>query len=150
MLDKKLDTELAMAPQLPLVAADGLRVDQVLTNLIDNAIKFTPDGGKIRIAVELSNQKGGTDGETPLEPKESGNYVRVMVGDNGEGIKDGEKRYVFDKFYQARAGKGRNTKGSGLGLSISKGIVEAHGGSIWFTSVPGEGTSFYFTLPIEG
>jgi len=72
------------------------------------------------------------------------------VGDNGEGIGEEEKKYIFDKFYQARTSTGRNTKGSGLGLSISKRIVEAHGGSIWFISRTGEGTSFYFTLPVGG
>jgi two-component system sensor histidine kinase VicK len=73
-----------------------------------------------------------------------------MVRDNGDGIKEEEKKYIFDKFYQAKGVRGKNPRGSGLGLSISRGIVEAHGGSIWFTSTVGEGTSFYFTLPVEG
>jgi signal transduction histidine kinase len=150
LLDKKINTEVAMAPDLPLVVADGVRIDQVLTNLIDNAIKFTPDGGKIQIGAEVSNNRGRDDGKPARGAKGSETFVRVMVGDNGAGIEEEEKRYIFDKFYQAKAGKGRSTKGSGLGLSISKGIVEAHGGNIWFTSTTGEGTSFYFTLPVEG
>lgn len=150
LLEKKIDTEVAMAPHLPLVVVDGLRIDQVLTNLIDNAIKFTPHGGKIRIAAEVSDDRGGEEGKYARGAKAKERFVRVMVSDNGEGIGDEEKRYIFDKFYQARAGKGKKFKGSGLGLSISKRIVEAHGGSIWFTSNTGQGTSFYFTLPVEG
>lgn len=150
LLEKKIATEVAVAPHVPPVAADGLRVDQVLTNLIDNAIKFTPDGGKIRIAVEVSNDRGGEGGMRGRGVRGAGRFVRVAVCDNGEGIGDEEKRYIFDKFYQARSGKGTSRKGSGLGLSISKRIVEAHGGSIWFISTVGEGTSFYFTLPVEG
>lgn len=150
LLEKKIETEVAIAPHLPPVPADGLRVDQVLTNLIDNAIKFTPDGGKIRVAVDVSNDRGGGDGRPLGGGKGREKFVRVMVGDNGEGIGEEEKKYIFDKFYQARTSTGRNTKGSGLGLSISKRIVEAHGGSIWFISRTGEGTSFYFTLPVGG
>lgn len=150
LLEKKIDTEVAMAPHLPLVVVDGLRIDQVLTNLIDNAIKFTPHGGKIRIAAEVSEDRGGEEGKHARGAKAKERFVRVMVSDNGEGIGDEEKRYIFDKFYQARAGKGKKFKGSGLGLSISKRIVEAHGGSIWFISNTGQGTSFYFTLPVEG
>jgi two-component system phosphate regulon sensor histidine kinase PhoR len=150
LLDKKINTELTMAPHLPRVLADGLRIDQVLTNLMDNAIKFTPDGGRIRITVDVSNNNQGEGGKAARGPHGNEGFVRVMVGDNGEGIGEEEQRYIFEKFYQARTVKGKNTRGTGLGLSISKGIVEAHGGDIWFTSVRGEGTSFYFTLPVGG
>jgi signal transduction histidine kinase len=149
-LEKKIDTAVAFARELPKVVADGPRVDQVLTNLMDNAIKFAPEGGKITIAAELSDGAGRGDGRPGRGVRGKERFVRVMVSDNGEGIGDEEKRYIFDKFYQARAVKGKSARGSGLGLSISKSIVEAHGGRIWFTSRKGEGTSFYFTLPMEG
>jgi len=149
LLDKKIEAEVDIAPQIPRVVADGVRVDQVLTNLMDNAIKFTANGGRIQIGVEVSDDRGAEEGKHVRGARGKQRFVRVMVSDNGEGIGDDEKRYVFDKFYQARAGKGSNTKGSGLGLSISKRIVEAHGGSIWFTSAAGKGSSFYFTLPAE-
>jgi len=149
LVDKKIKTDVVVAPDLPMVAADGIRVDQVLTNLIDNAIKFTPEGGEIGIVAEVSNEKGVDGAVHGGEMKSRGKFVRVMVRDNGEGIGEEEKRYIFDKFYQARSGKGKGRKGSGLGLSISKRIVEAHGGSIWFTSAAGQGTSFYFTLPVQ-
>ena len=148
LLDKKIDTEVAIVSQLPQVVADGLRVDQVLTNLIDNAIKFTPRGGKITIAAELSDRRGGDGVKHARGAKGNETFVRVMVSDTGEGIGEEEKRYVFDKFFQAKTDQRKSAKGTGLGLSISKGIVEAHGGSIWFTSTRGKGTSFYFTLPV--
>ena len=152
LADKKIETELAIGPHVPLVVADGVRIDQVLMNLLDNAIKFTPEGGRIVIGANVANGRGETEGRQSRVTSGKGRFVRVMVRDNGEGIDDEDKRYVFDKFYQAKAqaGKARSAKGSGLGLSISKGIVEAHGGIIWFTSTKGEGTSFYFTLPAEG
>jgi signal transduction histidine kinase len=150
LLDKRINTEVTIASDLPPVLADGLRVDQVLTNLIDNAIKFTPEGGEIRIAAEIAGGRGEDEGKHGRGSQENGRFVKVAVCDNGQGIGDEEKRYIFEKFYQAKAGKGKNAEGSGLGLSISKGIVEAHGGSIWFTSARGEGTSFFFTLPVEG
>ncbi len=149
LLDKRIETEVAISPHLPVVMADGIRVDQVLTNLIDNAIKFTPTGGKVCIIADISDGKGGEDEKHSRSSKNREKFVRVTVYDNGEGIKDDEKKYIFDKFYQAKAGKRGKAKGSGLGLSISKRIIEAHGGSIWFTSATGEGTYFYFTLPTE-
>ena len=152
LADKKIETKLAIGPHVPLVVADGVRIDQVLMNLLDNAIKFTPEGGRIVIGANVANGRGETEGRQSRVTSGKGRFVRIMVRDNGEGIDDEDKRYVFDKFYQAKpqAGKARSAKGSGLGLSISKGIVEAHGGIIWFTSTKGEGTSFYFTLPAEG
>jgi two-component system sensor histidine kinase GlrK len=150
LLDKKIDAEVALTSHVPMVPADGLRIDQVLTNLIDNAIKFTPDGGKISIAVDVSNYRGEGNGRPGWVARGGERFVRIMVRDNGDGIKEEEKKYIFDKFYQAKGVRGKNPRGSGLGLSISRGIVEAHGGSIWFTSTVGEGTSFYFTLPVEG
>ncbi len=149
LFDKKIEAELAISPHLPRVLADGVRVDQVLTNLIDNAIKFTPSGGKICIIADLAGDKAGEDGKHSRGSRDKQKYVRVTVWDNGEGIGDEEKRYVFDKFYQARTNKGGKAKGSGLGLSITKRIVEAHGGNIWFTSTTGEGSYFHFTLPTE-
>ena len=148
--DKKIETELAIGPHLPLVVADVVRIDQVLTNLLDNAIKFTPEGGRIVTGADVANGREGTEGRESRVTRGKERFVRVMVCDNGGGIDDEDKRYVFDKFYQAKADKAKSSKGSGLGLSISKGIVETHGGIIWFTSTKGEGTSFYFTLPAEG
>jgi signal transduction histidine kinase/DNA-binding response OmpR family regulator len=114
--------------ELPSVASDRERVLQVFANLIGNAIKFTPRGGEIRILSSL----------------ESGE-VRFTVADTGPGIPAEHLDHVFDRYWQA---KSTAKLGAGLGLSIAKGIVEAHGGRIWVESSPGSGAEFNFTLPL--
>ena len=113
---------------LPLVVADGARVVQALGNLLRNAIKFTPNGGRIVIAVK---------------PGESG--VVFSVRDSGAGIPVASQARVFDRYWQSSDGS--RTRGTGLGLSITKGIVEAHGGTIWLHSTPGQGSTFSFSVP---
>lgn len=113
---------------LPPVLCDSARVLQVLSNLIGNAIKFTPAGGKICIRCEALD-----DG------------VRFSISDTGNGISAEELPHIFGRFWQANAG---DRRGIGLGLSISEGIVVAHGGKIWVESTVGAGTTFYFTLPV--
>lgn len=114
-------------PGLPLVHADGLRVTQVLLNLIGNAIKFTPEKGRVQIAV-----------------KSEGEMVAVTVCDNGIGIPPEEQAHIFEAFRQVGVSR---PEGSGLGLALARLLVEAHGGTIWVKSTPGEGSSFTFTLP---
>ncbi|MDB5102266.1 MAG: two-component hybrid sensor and regulator [Cyanobacteria bacterium RYN_339] len=121
--------ELAVPALAPLEADPG-RVEQVLGNLIGNALKFTSPGGRVAIAVQ--------DGEAA---------VRIMVTDNGEGIEAHHLPLLFDRFYQVDAGTTRRVGGTGLGLAISRALVEAHGGEIGVESTPGAGSSFWFTLP---
>jgi signal transduction histidine kinase len=109
------------------VMADPERVDQVLSNLVGNALKFTPAGGQVVIAA--SKQDG---------------QVRFAVVDDGPGVPSDDAKRVFDRFWQAERRGGR---GSGLGLYIARGIVEAHQGRIWVDSEPGSGAAFCFTLP---
>jgi signal transduction histidine kinase len=109
------------------VLADRDRVLQVLANLIGNAIKFTPSGGEITVRAEPVN------GE-----------ICFSVADSGPGIREDDLTRLFRPFWQGRRG-GR--EGAGLGLTIAKGIVEAHGGRIWATSEPGAGATLCFTLP---
>jgi signal transduction histidine kinase len=113
---------------LPSVASDRERVMQVFTNLIGNAIKFTPKGGQITIRATQDNSE-----------------VRFTIADTGPGIPREHLDHVFDRYWQA---KSTAKLGTGLGLSIAKGIVEAHGGRIWAESPPGRGAEFNFTLPI--
>ena len=113
---------------LPQVASDRERILQVFTNLIGNAIKFTPREGEIRILAALDS------GE-----------VRFTVADSGPGIPAEHLDHVFDRYWQA---KSTAKLGTGLGLSIAKGIVDAHGGRIWVESPPGSGAQFNFTLPL--
>src|SRR5215510_10534505 len=117
-----------------LVWADRDKVKQVLMNLIGNAIKFTPSGG--RIAVSTANDRRG--------------WVRVSIRDAGPGIPVSEQEKIFEKFYQVTQDGGPKPKGTGLGLAISKSLVELHGGKIWVESQPGCGSTFSFTLPVWG
>jgi len=110
------------------VCADPDRICQVLGNLIGNAIKFTPRGGRITLAA-----------------CREGREVRVSVTDQGPGIPEADVPRVFEPYWQAR---GTARLGAGIGLKIAKGLVEAHGGRIWLESKLGEGTTFSFTLPV--
>jgi PAS domain S-box-containing protein len=116
------------APTLPSVAVDAQRIVQVLANLVSNALKFTAAGGSVVLAV-----------------RRAGEQVLFTVADNGEGISPEHLPHIFDRFWQLRR---EGKKGLGLGLAIAKGLVEAHGGRIWAESVPGEGTTFLFTVPV--
>jgi PAS domain S-box-containing protein len=122
---QRFECHCASAPVI--VLADRARVSQVLSNLIGNANKFTPEGGRITLRVE------------------AGVSARFSVGDTGPGISAQDLPHIFDRFWQARRVR---RGGVGLGLAISKGIVEAHGGRIWAESSAGVGTSFHFTLPL--
>jgi PAS domain S-box-containing protein len=116
---------------LPLVHADPERVTQLLSNLVGNALKFTPAGGRVDVRVE---------------PKGDGG-VEVSVADTGAGIPADQLPHVFDRFYQVSSARRGSRHGAGLGLTIARGIVEAHGGTISIESAPGRGTTVRFTLP---
>jgi signal transduction histidine kinase len=124
--EKELKLELEVADGLQSIAADEGRVIQVLSNLVGNAVKFTPAGGTITIRAE--DAPGG---------------VRFSVSDTGVGMSQEQLSKLFGQFWQANPA---DRRGIGLGLSIAKGIVEAHGGRIWVESQPGVGTTFHFTL----
>ena len=113
---------------LPRIAADSARVLQVLSNLVGNAVKFTPAGGRVRLRAEPADRE-----------------VRFSVSDTGTGIPADQLPHIFGRFWQ---GTSVDRRGIGLGLAIAKGIVEAHGGRIWVESEVGTGSQFIFTLPI--
>lgn len=119
-----------VATDFPLIEADEMRITQVITNLAHNAIKFTPKGGSVSVgAVDLGEQ------------------VRVSVADTGIGIPPDERERIFDRFYQVDSTATRQYRGTGLGLTICKHIVEYHQGKIWAESEEGKGSTFLFTLP---
>ena len=120
-----------LPPDLPLLPIDGLLVEQVLINLIENALKYTPAGTPIDISARLGQRE-----------------VIVEVADRGPGLPGGEEGRIFDKFYRARD-QGQ-AGGAGLGLTICRGIVTAHGGRIWAENRPGGGAAFRFSLPLTG
>jgi signal transduction histidine kinase len=128
---KSVQLETQSASSLPIVPADRDKLTQILTNLIGNAIKFTPPDGCVRIIVEA---------------KEDGEVVQFCVTDTGCGIAPDELPKVFEKFFRGVATTAE-TRGAGLGLTIVKSLVELHGGQIWAESTLGKGSSFIFTLP---
>jgi signal transduction histidine kinase len=119
--------------RLPVVDADPERITQVLRNLLDNAVKYSPGGGLIIVRAEIG-------------PGE----VVISVADQGVGIAPEHLHQLFEKFFRAKTGLVRHVVGSGLGLPISHAIVNSHGGRIWAVSVAGQGSTFYFTLPLPG
>ncbi len=127
---KDLDLIATVDPDLPLVRADENRVQQILLNLVGNAIKFT-DSGRVEVSA-----------------RQEGDTLVVQVTDTGIGIAADELERIFESFQQADPSIGREYRGTGLGLSVSKQLVELHGGRIWAESEPGRGSTFCFTLPI--
>ena len=131
MLTQNYNLMLDIPPDLPAVMADRQRIAQVLTNLVDNAVKYTPRHTNIRISA-----------------MPEGDYVRVDASDEGPGIAPEEETQLFQPFYRGNDSLVHQTRGAGLGLAICKGLVEAHGGKIWLQSHKGPGTTISFTLPI--
>jgi len=121
------------ADDIPIFDADPLRIEQVLRNLLDNAIKYSPQGGMIVVRGEVQEGR-----------------VIVSVADQGIGIAPEHLNRLFEKFFRVQSVQGQHVVGSGLGLPIARTIVEGHGGHIWAESRLGEGSTFYFTLPLEG
>lgn len=122
--------------ELPAVVGDGDRLRQVLYNLIGNALRYTPAGGRIRVEAEVISDEG----ERP--------YVRVIVADTGSGLSIEAQAHIFDRFWRAESSRSREKGGSGLGLAIAKELVEAQGGKIGVQSEPGQGSRFWFTIPV--
>jgi PAS domain S-box-containing protein len=124
----------AFAPDLPFVWADPARVRQILTNLIDNGIKFTPEGGTVTIE---SPPAGAGEG-----------FLCLSVSDTGSGISPENRETIFDRLVQIKGSAEASRSGLGLGLFIAKELVSRHGGRIWVKSQLGHGSTFYFTLPV--
>ena len=131
---KDIQVDIEMSSQLPLVWVHGALIEQALVNLLDNAIRFSPAGGRISILAR-------TNGET----------IEIDVCDQGPGIPVSEREVIFDMFYTARQGDRGKNQGTGLGLTICRGMIGAHHGSV--TALPGpedRGTCMRISLPIEG
>jgi two-component system sensor histidine kinase KdpD len=123
-----------LAPDLPFVFINPVLVDQILTNLLENAVKYTPEGTPIRLIAQCA---GAAD---------TLGTITVTVRDHGPGIPEHDRERIFEKFYRGRSTAGQ-AGGAGLGLSICKGIIEAHGERIWVENCPDGGAAFSFTLP---
>ncbi len=130
--DKGIELSLELSsPSLP-VRADKERMEQVLINLIDNAIKYTPEGGKVKVSARKEDSK-----------------IRVDVEDTGIGIPAKDIPRIFERFYRVDKARSRELGGTGLGLAIVKHIILSHRGKVWVTSEVGKGSRFSFTLPVD-
>jgi len=133
--NKSILVSIQIEPRLPVLVGDRDRLVQVLTNVLSNSIKFTPQGGKIEVTARLV--------QTP-KPQ-----IVVAVSDTGVGVPDEDLELIFEKFQRSGDVLTNNTEGTGLGLTISRQIVEYHGGRIWVESTLGKGSTFTFTLPLD-
>jgi two-component system phosphate regulon sensor histidine kinase PhoR len=128
---KQIAIEVDVPPDLPMVRGDASLLRDVLQNLIDNAIQYTSEGGRIEVSASVG-------------PRE----VVVCVADTGIGIPLADQERIFERFYRVDAARSREAGGTGLGLSIAKHIVEAHGGRLWVESEVGRGSKFFFSVPL--
>jgi signal transduction histidine kinase len=128
--EKQIALEAQIADDLPTVSVDPQRIEQVLLNLLDNACRYTPPGGKIVLSAY----------------REDG-AVHVSVRDGGPGIAPEDLPHIFERFYRGDKSRARSSGGTGLGLSIAKALIEAHGGKIWAENAPQGGACFHFTVP---
>ena len=147
--DKGQNINVIEGENLPQINADSQRLEQVLTNLVSNAVKFTPEGKNITIKSEIIYAQDIKYPEVfePVMSKLSGEYVKVSVTDEGIGISSDNLLHVFDKFAQIENSLSRKVGGSGLGLPIAKQLIEAHNGAIWCESEPDKGSTFSFVVP---
>ena len=127
----QIELTLEIASNLPFINVDADRIAQVIRNLLNNALRHTPAGGRITLTCR----------------KETTQSLLFTVSDTGEGISADDLPFVFDRFYRADKSRSRASGGSGIGLAIAKQLVEAHGGKVWAESQPGRGAIFGFTLP---
>ena len=128
---KKIALEKGIDEKLPVIRMDREKILQVLRNLIGNAVKFTPEGGEVRVSARLVHRE-----------------VEVSVSDTGPGITKENLTTIFEKFHQAPLRNSDRVKGTGLGLAIVRHVIAAHGGRVWAESEPGHGSSFIFVLPV--
>jgi signal transduction histidine kinase len=138
--DKKQVIQSYLPDQLPMVWGDPTRLGQVLTNLVSNATKYTPEGGILQLSAEPAKNVWDPAGATQV--------VHIWVKDNGIGISPEDQQRIFQKFFRSEDQKAREAPGTGLGLNITKSLVEMQGGRIWFESEYRKGTTFHFTVPV--
>ena len=136
--EKKQNLLIQMPEDLPHVWADRTRLVQILSNLISNSRKYTQDGGQILVSAQIEADS----------KNKSGQILHFWVKDNGYGIDEENQKKIFQKFYRVEDIRAREVSGTGLGLNITKSLVEAMGGDIWFESVMNQGSTFHFTMPV--
>jgi signal transduction histidine kinase len=138
--DRKQTLELVLPEKISPMWSDRVRVGQVLTNLVSNAYKYTSEGGIIQLGVEETVNHWNQEGAARV--------VHFWVKDNGIGLSLEDQQKMFQKFFRSEDPKAREAPGTGLGLNITKSLVEMQGGNIWFESEYRIGTTFHFTVPV--
>lgn len=121
-----------IAPFLPQALCDPSRIEQVVTHLLSNASKFTPEGGTVGLSVRASDEGG---------------FLHFSISDQGHGIANGDEDRLFQRFYRDQQVRKKGLSGAGLGLYITRSLVELHGGQVWYDSTPNQGSTFHFTIP---
>jgi two-component system phosphate regulon sensor histidine kinase PhoR len=129
--EKDLRISVNLPQQVPDIAADRRRLAEVLQNLLDNAMQYTPAGGQITVSASADDSE-----------------VTFTVSDTGIGIPQADQPRIFERFYRVDVARSREVGGTGLGLAIAKHLVEVHGGRIWVESEVGQGSQFHFSVPI--
>ncbi len=130
-VEKEIKLSLIAEPDLPQVLGDAQRMEQVIGNLISNALLYVPDGGEVVIHLSLQGEE-----------------LQLTVNDNGAGVPEAELSRVFDRFWRGEKSRARSASGTGLGLAIARQLIEAQGGRIWASNLPGGGLSVSFVLPL--
>jgi signal transduction histidine kinase len=138
--ERKQTLDVVLPENLPPMWSDRIRVSQVLTNLVSNAYKYTPEGGTLQVGAE--------DAVNQWNPEGAARVIHLWVKDNGIGMSEEDQQKMFQKYFRSEDPKAREAPGTGLGLNITKSLVEMQGGKIWFESEFRKGTTFHFTIPV--
>ncbi|HEY6286534.1 MAG TPA: HAMP domain-containing sensor histidine kinase [Ktedonobacteraceae bacterium] len=147
-MDNKITIRVEIANDFPQMYVDAIRLQHVLRNLIDNALRFTPPGGSIAISAHVNNNPAETANAESVETNGDTQEVVVHIRDTGYGIAPEYQKQIFERFYQIPIAHSERSGGQGLGLAIVKMIVELHGGRVLVDSMPGAGSTFTFTFPL--
>jgi signal transduction histidine kinase len=130
---QELTISVVVSDDIPIVSVDGTMLERALTNLVDNAIKYTPNGGHIEVGIKREQDR-----------------IIISTRDNGLGISPEHQKRLFERHMRIPRPEHKRIKGSGLGLFIVKSVAQRHGGDAWVESVEGEGSTFYLSIPLEG
>jgi len=148
-MDNDISIRIELASDVPQMYADAIRLQHVLRNLINNALRFTPPGGNVAISARVNTNPIEAESAESVETNGDKQHVEVHVRDTGNGIAPEFQKRIFDRFYQIPIADSERAGGQGLGLTVVKMIIELHGGRVSVESMPGAGSTFTFTLPIN-
>ncbi|MDD4873535.1 MAG: ATP-binding protein [Dehalococcoidales bacterium] len=137
--EKNINLLIKGPSELPQLSIDPFRIEQVINNLLTNALRHTPAGGSISISMDMRNRSQQFDKK----------HILISVADTGEGISPEHLAHIFDRFYRVKSARSRSDGGTGLGLAIASQMVQAHGGRLWVESAQGKGSTFYIALPVN-